>query len=575
MQKAYPQTLELATGAGEPDVGLGHRTHLQRLGLLDDGTHDVGLVPVGGRGPDRLPHAGLLKRRGGPRGGHRRAARRQLVERRHFQVPVDGHGCGARDRRGRHDEQVRGDRLRPLAPQHGPLLHAEPVLLVDHHHSQGAVLQALGYEGVGAHHDVHLAGGQPGDGAATVGRAHATGQQIHAQGALAAESGRVGHDEIAQHRPHGGQMLLGEDLGGSHERPLEPALHGREQGAEGNDGLARPDVALEQAVHGVALGQIGPDLLDDPLLSLGQRERQAPPEPLHQIPVHGMAQTGRVLLQMALPPHQLELHAQELVEHEPAASLHRLAHGLGPVDPMQRGGAVDETEAVPHLSGHRVSDSPGLATIERLLDEAGYVPGVEICLLGLRVDGKEAPGAVAYEVDHGIGHLERAPIRHRPAVDHDLAARLQALVLPGLVEEREPEPAGVVADHGLDEGPALPGAPRRTPLYQALHEDVLSLGEFRDAGLLRPVDVAAGIVLQQIEHRVDLHPGQRGRLHLANRAESADTDGVEFLEAEGRVAGRHRRVATRPAGLLQAEVVRVQGLTAVAHLDVHLGVVLV
>ena len=52
-------------------------------------------------------------------------------------------------------------------------------------------------------------------------------------------------------------VLLGQHLGGRHERALVAALHGGEQGADGDDRLARADVALQQPVHGVGRGQVG------------------------------------------------------------------------------------------------------------------------------------------------------------------------------------------------------------------------------------------------------------------------------------------------------------------------------
>ena len=44
-------------------------------------------------------------------------------------------------------------------------------------------------------------------------------------------------------------MLLGEHFGRRHERALVAALHRDEQRRERDDGLARADVALQQAVH--------------------------------------------------------------------------------------------------------------------------------------------------------------------------------------------------------------------------------------------------------------------------------------------------------------------------------------
>ena len=62
-------------------------------------------------------------------------------------------------------------------------------------------------------------------------------------------------------------MLRGEHLGGGHERALVPALHGDEQRAERHERLARADVALQQAVHGLRGAQVVRDLFDHAALA--------------------------------------------------------------------------------------------------------------------------------------------------------------------------------------------------------------------------------------------------------------------------------------------------------------------
>ena len=63
------------------------------------------------------------------------------------------------NRRGGHHEDVR--RLLVLRPKPGALLHAEAVLLVDHHEPQVGELHAAFDQGVRADQDVHLARGDP------------------------------------------------------------------------------------------------------------------------------------------------------------------------------------------------------------------------------------------------------------------------------------------------------------------------------------------------------------------------------------------------------------------------------
>jgi len=105
----------------------------QRLGLLDQRAHPVGLLATGAGGGNRGEQFFLASARHGQR-VHRRAAGRQLVDDRGVEVGVEGHGQRARDGRGGHDQLVR--RLRAvvaLGAQRQALVHTETVLLVDHH----------------------------------------------------------------------------------------------------------------------------------------------------------------------------------------------------------------------------------------------------------------------------------------------------------------------------------------------------------------------------------------------------------------------------------------------------------
>ena len=106
---------------------------------------------------------GALQEPGLLRGGHhvradRRPAGRQLGQRGYLQVAEHGHGDRARDRRGRHHQHVRAA-LAGLAAQRVALLHAEPVLLVDHHQAQLGELDLLLEQRVGADDQPGRAGG--------------------------------------------------------------------------------------------------------------------------------------------------------------------------------------------------------------------------------------------------------------------------------------------------------------------------------------------------------------------------------------------------------------------------------
>ena len=136
-----------------------------------------------------------------------------------------------------------------LGPEPGALLHAEAVLLVDHHEPQVGELHAVFDQGVRADQDVHLARGDP----------------FERQPALpglrgAGEDGDL-HPHAVEHTRDGGEMLAGEDLGGRHHAGLVAVVHGQQHRHQRHEGLAAADVALQQAVHLVARDGVLPDLL--------------------------------------------------------------------------------------------------------------------------------------------------------------------------------------------------------------------------------------------------------------------------------------------------------------------------
>ena len=84
------------------------------------------------------------------------------------------------------------------------------------------------------------------------------------------ERRRVGHREALDQPGHLGGVLLGQHLGGGHQRALVAALHRHQHGGHRHHRLARADVALEQPVHGERAGQIAADGLHGPALGLGR-----------------------------------------------------------------------------------------------------------------------------------------------------------------------------------------------------------------------------------------------------------------------------------------------------------------
>ena len=184
----------------------------------------------------------------------------------------------------------------------------------------------------------------------------------------------------------GHQVLLGENLGGRHQGALVARLHGGQQRGHGDDGLARPDVALEQAVHRARRRQVGVDLADDPPLRIRQLVRQGVVEAPYELSPDLVDEADRVGLDLALAADEHELHAQQLVEGEAPAGIVLGVDRLGEVDRAQRRAALDEFQSGADVVGQRVGDAADLAPIEGVLDPAGELPRRQLHLFALRVD---------------------------------------------------------------------------------------------------------------------------------------------------------------------------------------------
>ena len=382
------------------------------------------------------------------------------------------------------------------------------MLLVDHDHAEVVEVDRLGEQRVRPDEEVDGAVAEPGgDACALLGR-RAVGQELHAQRPVGEERALFGrHGEVAQQIAYRDIVLLREHLGGRHERALPAALHAHQQRGDGHDGLARPHVALEQAVHGMRAGQVGRQLIDRVALGARERERKRVVEAVHELAVDRVTDALCLALQRALAHHQRELQPQQLVEHEALARRLSRAHRLRRVHLVERPRAVDDIETVAPFARQRVGQLARPS--QRLLHPATQLPGREAGLVRLGVDGHDAPGAVADEVDDRVGHLPPSPVGLELAEEHGVGALLQLLGAPRLVEERAAQIAGAIEHVDLDEGAALPGASRLNPLHHREHHGLVADLEVLDGGLLRTVEVTARVVGDQVEDGRDLHRLQR------------------------------------------------------------------
>ena len=150
-------------------------------------------------------------------------------------------------------------------------------------------------------------------------------------------------------------MLLGERLGRGHQRALPALLDRAQQREEGDDGLARADLAHEQALHRVVSCEVAVDVLERVGLVVREGEREACLEPAlgeGSLGIEGGSR--RSLLAPRAPAQQRELDEQQLVEGEPAAAFERVPLVAREVQRAQRGGAVRQALPRPDPRGQRL-----------------------------------------------------------------------------------------------------------------------------------------------------------------------------------------------------------------------------
>ena len=268
---------------------------LLRLVGGDAGAHDVDLVAALDLLAHPRPDAGDPARTVHQRhdvGLDRRPAGGQLGQRRRLEVAEDGHRDGPRDRRRGHHQHVRRDR--GLAGQRRPLLDPEPVLLVDHDQAEVREADPVLEQRVGADHDAGLAAGHPAQRGGALGLGHRAREQLDGR-ALVGPAEHAARREVAEHRDDRAVVLLGEHLGRGEQRRLAAGVDDAEHRAQGDQRLAGADLALQQPVHRVRLGEVGLDLRADLALpagsSKGSRASNAASRP--PPPARGRAPSAR------------------------------------------------------------------------------------------------------------------------------------------------------------------------------------------------------------------------------------------------------------------------------------------
>src|ERR1700682_1714074 len=230
--------------------------------FFDDGINDVGLVAGFDFAADAAPDTGEM-RLGGEVRFDGRAAGRKFVEDGDVEIAVKREGERARDGRGGEDKDVRSVAVGGgFVHQAFALENTEAVLFVDGDEAEACELNIAFDEGVRADDELRLAGADAFEGGGFFGGLQAADEELDAIAAAFEDA------------PRGKKMLHGENFRGGHQSGLAAVFDGDDRGLQGNDGFAAADIALEQAVHGRGLFEVGGDFREDAFLRGGGLEGQ-------------------------------------------------------------------------------------------------------------------------------------------------------------------------------------------------------------------------------------------------------------------------------------------------------------
>ena len=139
----------------------------------------------------------------------------------------------------------------PEAEQLAALRHAEALLLVDHGQVEAPEAHVPREQRVGADRELRRAAGERIERLAPPRRRQRAGH----------ENGR--EPRALEHGSQTVEVLLREQLRGRHEHRLASTFGGQEHREQGDDGLTRPDVPLQETVHPPVGTHVRVDLAED------------------------------------------------------------------------------------------------------------------------------------------------------------------------------------------------------------------------------------------------------------------------------------------------------------------------
>ncbi|MNZ79083.1 hypothetical protein D3C78_976770 [compost metagenome] len=401
------------------------------------------------------------------------------------------------------------------------------MLLVDDHQRQVAELHLVLEQRVGADHH---------------GRAGGDAFQCADAGLALELAGQPGDLDAQRLQPlaEGEEVLLGEDLGGRHQRHLVAGLQRLQRGQRGDHGLAGADVALHQAQHRLGLGQVPGDFRRHALLRAGGGEAEVGQVLRRQ--ARGLGQLRRLLGAHALAQaRQRQLVGQQFLEGQavlgPVAALGQLLEVGVRRRPVQVADRLVERRQVVlagQLGGQPVGQAAPVEAAQRLLAEGAQALLGEA--LGARVDRREGlldrrrrlvgrQGAVL-----GVVDLQAGGAGAHLAVAAQVGAALEAVLLRlAEVEEAQAEgAAGVLQAHQQ----AAPAAEDDVgAAHHAFHHRIAAGAQGADRRHVGAVLVAQRQVEQHVLQGFQADLGQFLGQRRADALQRGDGDARQFGHA--------------------------------------------
>src|SRR6266478_642571 len=274
------------------------------LGFFYYRINDVGLMASCDFAADAVPDAGEM-RLGGKVRFDGRAAGWEFVEDGNVEIAVESERESAGDGRGGKDENVGGVAVgRGFVHQTLALEDAETVLFIDGDKAEAGKLDVIFDESVRADNELRFAGADALESGGFFSGFQTADKKLDA---IAASL-----EDVAR----GKKMLDRENFCGGHERGLASVFDGDDRGLQGDDSFAAADVALEKAVHGRGLFEVGSDFGEDALLGGSGLERENALESLANIFFAEAESDGVFFKGGAAVEGQTELIEEKFLEDE-------------------------------------------------------------------------------------------------------------------------------------------------------------------------------------------------------------------------------------------------------------------